>query len=249
MSDESRGEWPVELGLDDAAGPAPYMSSSARDAMVQRVLEGASLARPSRSRWALRSVAALLLVCIGGGSASAAVLWWIQSRREPTVVQPPAQPTRDQAARPVTTRAEAPAAAAPDAPAAPEVQPAVRTQGADDWFREANRLRRARRWRDADEAYGRAARHAASRDTAYVAYVASAGVRLEHLRDARGALARYRAALESSPRGALDEEIRLGIADAYRALGDRRREDDALRELLRLHPDSPLAAQARARLQ
>ena len=73
-------------------------------------------------------------------------------------------------------------------------------------------------------------------------------MRLEHLGDARGALARYRAAQQQLPRGALAEEIQWGIVEAERALGDREPERAALERFLRELPGSPLVDQAKARL-
>ena len=137
--------------------------------------------------------------------------------------------------------------------AAPVVEPAQRdkhsSRAPEDWLVEGNRLRAERRWAKADDAYTRAAQHAPNTQTAYVARVASGAVRLEHLGDARGALARYRAAQEQLPRGALAEEILWGIVEAERALGDRAREHAALERFLQEFPSSPLADQARARLE
>ncbi|HEY6879481.1 MAG TPA: hypothetical protein VI299_15750, partial [Polyangiales bacterium] len=226
----------------------------ARDALLHDVLAQAYPApahpAPARKSW-LWMAAAILMVCVGTGSASAAVLWYVRSHVEskpphaaemtrPKVVARHAEPALERARDAVV----APQPTATAAPAKP--RPATR---AEDWFREGNRLRAARRWKQADEAYGLAAQHATHEDSAYVAYVASAGVRLEHLGDARGALQRYRAALRASARGALDEEIRMGMADAFRALGDRAREREALEILLRDHPASALAEQARNRLR
>ncbi|HEX5660706.1 MAG TPA: hypothetical protein VFX59_26115 [Polyangiales bacterium] len=241
MSDE----WPDELSLDEGAGPAAYLSPAARDALVQDVLAQAYPVR-KRASWV---AAAIAVVCIGGGSASAAVLWY--ARSEPVVA--PATPS-PQVTKPRVPAVAEPAVAAPvvvePEPVAPTVAaPRPLVRAAEDWLREGNRLRAARRWKQADEAYGQAAQKAASDDAAYVAFVASAGVRLEHLNDARGALSRYRAALQASPHGALDEEIQFGIADAYRTLGDSTREQDALQAFLRAHPQSALVEQARARLR
>jgi TolA-binding protein len=137
--------------------------------------------------------------------------------------------------------------------AAAVVEPAQRdkhtSRAPEDWLVEGNRLRAERRWAKADDAYTRAAQHAPNTQTAYVARVASGAVRLEHLGDARGALARYRAAQEQLPHGALAEEILWGIVEAERALGDRAREHAALERFLREFPSSPLAGQARARLE
>jgi tetratricopeptide (TPR) repeat protein len=127
-------------------------------------------------------------------------------------------------------------------------EPRASTRAPEDWLVEGNRLRAERRWAKADDAYTRAALHAPNTQTAYVARVASGAVRLEHLGDARGALARYRAAQEQLPRGALAEEILWGIVEAERALGDRDREHAALERFLHEFPGSPLADQARSRL-
>jgi tetratricopeptide (TPR) repeat protein len=234
MSDE----WPDELRLDEGAGPAPYLSPSARDALVKNVLAQAYPPR-KRASWV---AAAIAVACIGGGSASAAVLWYAQ-HKQPAVVAPRPAPVVEAARAPVPPTVE-PAVLEPTV-----VVPRPPVRAAEDWLREGNRLRAARRWKQADEAYGAAAQKAVNDDAAYVAFVASAGVRLEHLSDARGALARYRAALKASPQGALDEEIRFGIADAYRALGDSAREREALQAFLRDHPQSPLVEQVRARLR
>jgi tetratricopeptide (TPR) repeat protein len=237
MSDQ----WPDELSLDDAAGPASYLSPAARDALLQDVLTKAY--PPRRRGWWM--AAAIALACVSGGSASAALLWYARTQHEPTAVVAPKPSHHSQKVETPVVEAVAPRVAS--APVEPKVTP--RPRAAEDWLREGNRLRGARRWEQADDAYGQAARRAVSDDAAYVALVASAGVRLEHLNDARGALARYRAALAAARHGTLDEEIRFGIADAYRALGDARRERRALQTFLRAHPQSPLAEQARARLR
>lgn len=238
MSDE----WPEQLRLDDNAGPAPYLQPSARDALVQSVLAQAYPAR-KRASWV---AAAIAVACIGGGSASAAVLWYARHEK-PAVVAP--KPPAVKAPRAIAAPAVEPTVLEPTLLEPTVVAPRPTVRAAEDWLREGNRLRAARRWKQADDAYGAAAQKAINDDAAYVAFVASAGVRLEHLDDARGALARYRAALKASPHGSLDEEIRFGIADAYRALGDSAHEREALEALLRDHPQSPLVEQARARLR
>jgi tetratricopeptide (TPR) repeat protein len=238
MSDE----WPEELRLDGSAGPAPYLQPSVRDALVENVLAQAYPAR-KRASWL---AAAIAVACIAGGSASAAVLWYAR-HDEPAVVAP--KPAAVAAPRVIAAPAVKPIVVEPSLLEPTPIAPRPTVRAAEDWLREGNRLRAARRWKQADDAYGAAAQEAISDEAAYVAFVASAGVRLEHLNDARGALARYRAALKASPHGALDEEIRFGIADAYRALGDAAREREALQTFLRDHPQSPLTEQARARLR
>ena len=81
-----------------------------------------------------------------------------------------------------------------------------------------------------------------------VAQLASATLHLEHLGDARGALATYRRALAARPGGELGEEARWGVAEATRALGDRAGEAAALAAFLDAHPGSALAPAAQRRL-
>jgi hypothetical protein len=85
-------------------------------------------------------------------------------------------------------------------------------------------------------------------DAAVVAEVASATLHLEHLGDAPGALAGYRRALAARPAGALGEEARWGIAEAFRAVGDAKGEAFALRVFLDTHPRSAMATAAKKRL-
>ena len=214
----------------------------------------AGSARPA-SRWGARSLAAAVLVaCVGAGSASAAVMWFGRTERPLPVSAPSVAAkahVRKASARPEPTT-EQPIEAALPAPAAlVEAEPAAHKASArapEDWLVEGNRLRIEQRWGRADAAYARAAQHAPHSQTAYVARVASVAVRLEHLGDARGALALYRAALHQAPRGALSEEIHWGIAEAYRALHDVPAERAALERFVREHPSSPLVKQAQARL-
>jgi len=117
----------------------------------------------------------------------------------------------------------------------------------EDLFALANRLRRKRDWRAADEVYGAIAGRVPGSDAAVVAEIASATLHVEQLRDAAGALEGYRRALVARPTGALAEDARWGIAEAQRALKDRHGELGALLEFLDRHPDSALAPAARRR--
>ena len=201
--------------------------------------------------------AAVLVVGATVGSASAAVLWYAKVRGTAPVTAnatPRGERVASSRRAPAPGKVETP----PADVAIPTEQPAASfaadettptPSSTEDWLVEGNRLRAAQRWRRADAAYARAVRTSPRSQSAYVARVASAAVRLEHLHDARGALGRYRAALRLQPAGPLSEEILFGIADAQRALGDRAAEQAALALFLREHPASPLAAQARARLE
>lgn len=265
---------PIELPLDADAGPAHYITRAKADAIILRALDeagfgaadvplaaaapsaaqGAASMRPRR-RWSAGwLVAAAAILCATVGSASAAVLWYARVRGpEPVATTPTPRGERVRVSR----RAPAPPSEAieptvspimPVESPSPSPAPKPAKRAPEDWLIEGNRLRAEKRWSSADEAYSRAVHGAPHSHSAYVAQVASAAVRLEHLHDARGALSRYRAALKQHPTGPLGEEIHYGIADAYRTLGDRAAEREALQLFLREHPGSALAAQARARL-
>ncbi len=212
--------------------------------------------KPSGRRWAARTsaAAALLLGCLAVGSASAAVLWYAREvmpraslPSQPEKARRTRAPRRD-APAPMPSVAPAPVLPIAEGPAQAET-PRPEPRAAEDWLVEGNRLRAEKRWHRADQAYERAFQGASKSQAAYVARVAAAAVRLEHLHDARGALALYAAALRQAPQGALSEEIRFGIAEAYRQLGDSSAERRALASFLREHPRSALAAQAKARLE
>ncbi|MET0342524.1 MAG: hypothetical protein ABW252_16080 [Polyangiales bacterium] len=201
-------------------------------------------------------VAAVLVLGATVGSASAAVLWYARVRGTAPVTAnatPRGERIASSRRAPAPGRNEpAPSAVEPPAPVPEPTETApVPTPASppEDWLIEGNRLRANKAWQRADDAYTRALRAAPHSQTAYVAQVASASVRLEHLHDPRGALRRYRAALRAHPGGPLNEEILFGIAEAERARGDRGAEQAALHAFLRAHPGSPLAAQARARLE
>lgn len=257
------GGFPRELSLDSSAGPAPYITRAKSEAMISAALDQAGFApaprcaepkletpprRTTSARYAAAAV--LLLAFVGVGSASAAVLWYVRAQRTPSLpVQVTEKPRAQADQAPRRTQTALPPVLVQPAPETERAVPAQRRRHApEDLLVEGNRLRASRRWAKADEAYTHAFESAPASPAAYVARVASAAMRLEHLHDPRGALARYRAALRQIPNGSLGEEIRLGIADAHRALGERDQERAALREFLRAHPSSPLAEQARARL-
>lgn len=149
---------------------------------------------------------------------------------------PRPRPRPERPARPAAGPAPAPAPELPaDAPA-------------EDVLALANQRRKQRAWREADVLYRRVVRAYPRTEAAVVAEVASATIRLEHLGDPAGALAGFRRALEARPAGALGEEARWGIAEAFRGVGDARGEAFALRVFLETHPGSAMAPAARKRL-
>jgi tetratricopeptide (TPR) repeat protein len=266
-----RSSWPSELVLDDQSGPAAHITRAKSEALISSALLAAGFderapaqlaealgterhvdtvrpAPPRRRGWLWQAAAVAAMCFVGMGSASAAVMLW-KRMVEPApaaapIVEKAPKPHRD---KPVVVQEAPVEEVAPPVEVAPAEKPhAIRAP--EDWLDDANGLRAKRKWRDADKLYARVVSTAPRSSAAYVARVASASVRLEHLHDPRGALARYRSALEQSPRGPLLEEIRFGIAESYRALGQRAEERKALESFVHDLPSSGLAKRAQARL-
>lgn len=116
----------------------------------------------------------------------------------------------------------------------------------DDLLQEANQLRGARRWSDAERTYLEVTSAYPGTHAAYVAQVAAANIRLERLNRAGAAARLFRAAIRIG--GPLDPEARDGLARALRRTGDRIGERRALEGLLERHPRSAYANRARERL-
>jgi hypothetical protein len=231
----------------------------------------APAARPPRRLAPVLAVALVAAAVVGAAAAVVTTRYLTLARTRPeappTPVAPePAPPAPAPAAAPeiqmepmITDSKPAPepsrtsrkhAVRAPDEPtAAPRPPPALPADApAEDVLALANQRRKEHAWRDADALYRRVIRRYPRTDAAVVAEVASATLHLEHLNDAAGALAGYRRALDARPAGALGEEARWGIAEAFRAVGDRKGEAFALRVFLQSHPRSAMAPTARKRL-
>ncbi len=265
---EKGGGFPHELRLDDAAGPAAHLPNKKADALISEALLAAGFGEarglsesspaeiaPLRRRRAMplwQVAAAVLLALVGVGSASAAVMWWAKKQAEPSAMEAPAQPklTKREKPRAVEAPPLEPEPITLDAieVEAPPMPHKTRSRKPEDWLEDGNHLRAQKAWRDADESYARAIYAAPQSSAAYVARVASAGLHLDHLRDPRGALGRYRGALKARPNGPLSEEARYGIAECYRALRNPEGERAALEEFVQKHPDAGLAAKARRRI-
>jgi tetratricopeptide (TPR) repeat protein len=254
---------PFELLTSLGEGPGPARRISARHAavLVRGALDAFGLPpepvsepKPSPATGAWKG-----LWVTGGGLVLAGVaalgLW----RANRPVAPPPAPPRvieapRGPEPRPAPPPPEAPAVveAAPPAapPAVPTTVPTAPTPAVEpeDLLRRANERRAAGQWREAESLYQRVLQGAPGTNAAYVALVASAGLRLEHLDDARGALRQYQQARRTRPHGMLGEEVDLGLAETWRALDEPRQEAQALTGFLQAHPDSPRAAAARRRL-
>ncbi len=238
--------------LDDRPGPARF-SPARRQAMIRGAIDAwqaersTSAAPPPRRRYGrVVAIAAATFALTG----AAAALWYgvaTTGQDEPSgtgAADPRSAVTGDPAgAAAEPTTAEALAAEQP----AP--RPAPESRAAQDLLQLANRMRGEGRWKQAEQTYGKVYLQYPGSMSGYVARVAAASIRLDHLGDARGALRLYREAVASRPGGALEVEARQGIARSWRRLGDREREREALGELLKKDASGPAAEQTRRRLE
>jgi tetratricopeptide (TPR) repeat protein len=175
-----------------------------------------------------------------------------------------AEPRRSPAAAEVpgarAPQAVQPAALPPSAPPAVKTEPSERPEPvpaksasearvAQDLLERANRLRGEGRYRAAERTYLRVVTQNPSGAAGYTARVAAAGLRLERLDDAKGALRLYDDALRASPSGPLTPEVHEGMAHAYRALQRPSDERSALLALLARQASGPAAERARQRLR
>lgn len=232
--------------LDERKGPALPLSERETEALLQAALDRALPARAApffrRRSFALLLAAALFMT----GISAALVLkrsGSIGSR--PSALAP--QPSSGQKLEVRPSSSAVPKAVPERAPVgdAPEEKSSMGAEHASsahantlDLLKAANQLRRQGRWADAERAYAQI--------PSPVAALAAASLRLEHLNDPRGALRLYQSALRAS---SLSAEAELGIADCYRALGDRAAEIAALRRLTSAHPDALFHERALRRLQ
>ncbi|WP_428262395.1 tetratricopeptide repeat protein [Haliangium sp.] len=217
-----------------------------------------------RSVWLL--AAALVFTA---GAATAGLYTWMQASRPPpktltraaaapeSAPEPEPEPELVPAPSPGDEPVRAPAADSSGERVGPgRVRPTPRTPrhraattSAAELLEQANRRRQARDWDRAEDLYQRVRNEHAGTHAAYVATVAAAGIRLDHLGDARGALRLYRAALRLGGDRALAEEARWGLAQTYRRLGRNAAERRALADFAANHPGSPRRAQVDARLR
>jgi TolA-binding protein len=273
MNDARSDEELFEFASLDADGPARPLSASAADALVANVLSGVG-APPSGSGsagagkaliGAKLAVGIATLVFVAGGGT----LMMREPRERfianaprpspalpeetvtsaPTIeVAPPAPPEPE----PVVERRPEPVIAARPEPErverpAPRLAPEAPVEAPADLLAEANRLRRAGSYREAESTYRRIVSLSPRSREAHVARVAAASIRLERLNDPRGAASLYREAQRGS--GGLAAEATFGLARASRALGDTNAEKQALRSLVERFPSSAYVRTATERLR
>jgi tetratricopeptide (TPR) repeat protein len=233
----------------DGDGPAGRIDAADARRIVEQALAGAQM-RPTartlhkRAGWLL--AAALVL------TGSAAAMYAAQravAPHEPTAAAAP----HALAPQPVELAAPPPAAQ-PVVKTARNEQPEPAKSTSDarsarDLLEHANRLRGEGRYRAAERTYLRVVAQNPSGAAGYAARVAAAGLRLEQLNDAQGALHLYEDALRASPAGPLAPEVHEGMAHAYRALARPSDERNALLALLARQASGPAAERARQRLR
>lgn len=274
--DDDQGFVDELFPLDEEPGPAPRMAATSATALIDGALDawqgaaapppdpGPGPSSPAGGLGAFGVGAAVLLAAVGVAATGHYLM-----PDEPDAVavvddgapdlEAPEAPSPS-VPEPVIEAAEVPAADPPalaqnavaaddDDPPSPLTKARRRAaRSAPDLLAQANELRRARNYRAAERTYLQVAARYGSSGSAYVARVAAASLRLEHLSNPRGAVALYREALRHRPGGNLDAEARYGLARAQRRLGQGAAERRTLEELLRRHPQAPFARRARSRL-
>lgn len=238
--------------LDEQSGPARISPQQAR-AMVINALDTwqhEGVRAPRRNKIKMVFLAAAI-VAFAGAAAGLFHAW--------TVNRQSGSGTPTQSMR---TSGRATSVATSEQQLGPEPLPAASNDRArrstkaretrkrvNDLLRTANQLRQQARWGDAEQTYRRVSIIYPKSPSAYVALIAAASIRLEQLKDARGALALYKQAVRIDPNGALDIEARMGIARAFQRLGKREREIKSLRRFLQKYDSGPVAQQAKQRLE
>jgi tetratricopeptide (TPR) repeat protein len=235
--------------LDDRDGPARRISAEEFDAAVEAAVDRALLPRRRLGR-KLPLLLAAAALCVTGLSAALFVTRPPWAGFSSSASTPPA--ARDTRAPGVTPPvASNPPAASAEPPAVAPVKaqgPAAsaRSPSAADLLQTANQLRRLGRWAEAERTYAQVASSYGGTSQGPVAALAAASLRLEHLGDPRGALRLYQTARRVS---SLAAEAELGIANSYRALGEREAEIGALRRVVSAYPQAMFREQAAARLK
>jgi tetratricopeptide (TPR) repeat protein len=258
MSTSEHEDDPLLLGLslDDRGGPARRISREQAAGMVDQALtswaiEQAVPPRPARMLPAMAVAAVVMLAMIGGASAAR---WYFGRAPEAAVVAPSSKP----ASRPqpkltrlpaLTVEAEDDASAEPETSKPRAARVAHEKAEPEDLLQRANQLRAAGRFQSAAETYALVYERYPRSLSAYAAQIAAASIELEHLGKPQHARKLFEGALASQPRGALDLEARQGLALSLRDLGRDRDEAEALRALIRIHPETPAARRAEARLK
>ena len=248
------------VSLDGEPGPALPITAGSAKRLVSQAVAAAQPVSPKR--FPLGAVAALLLVFIGVPATAAFVRYVVQA--PPKIAKKPkkirAQPQEKEVIKTTETPTPAPPQIVTAKPsrkkrrlkkrsrAAEVVSPSV-APSPEVLLKRAGRLRARRAWREAAEAYEMIVQKYPGHDVGYVASIAAAQIRLDHLDQLDKAIAGFDWALLHHPKAALSVEARWGRARAFRQKGDLQEEQTALKQLLAHHPNSTYADRARQRLK
>jgi hypothetical protein len=230
------------LALDAGAGPAAPIDGAKAAAMVKAAVDAAMPPPPvGGSGSGLKLLAAMTVVI--AAAIGTVMLWPKTEKVEMREMAPFTSPSPSPS---TATTTPTPTPTIPEVEVAipvhkPQPEGKVEKEKPEDLLKQANAARAKKDWKAADALYGRVM--AMGGAPAQVAAVASGTLHLEHLDDAKGAVARFKNGIG----GTASEEARWGLAQAYRALGDDAREAKALDDFLAHHADSPLAERARQR--
>jgi len=168
---------------------------------------------------------------------------------QPTAVSAPREPAPASPAPAAQPLAPAPTASTAE-PSSPARASSARKGGdASDLLLRANERRRQQRFAEAAALYQQVLGRYPGSEAAYVARVSAGMLYVERLRDPGRAQRLFQAALKQQPHGALNEEARLGLADAWRALGNPTQERAALQAFLQHHPQALARPHAERRLR
>jgi len=242
--------------LDDQPGPMKFSNKRA-DAILNHALDVWENERiQTKPRiFPFKRVALLAAAVFAVSSAAALTYVWSPAEKStpvaPREVPSPVQKKRSTRPQPppqeVSSEVEEPAVVPEKTVTRNHNKPAP--QRVDDLMQRANQLLQQKRWRDAEQTYYKVYKRYPGTMSAYVALVAAASIRLEHLDNPKGAIALYQYAIRSNPRGALDLEAHFGIAQSWRELGNRQQEISALETLLEKYQSGPTARNAQQRLE
>lgn len=214
-------------------------------ALIQRAMDRA-LSPGWEPKTRQRPLSVLLAAALFVGVAGAAFAA-VQAIPRGQVLDAPHTPSRIPSSTPsAVPRPAAPAVSAAPLPSPSAPQGPTPTLGPEALFSLGNAARRAGQSTQALAFYQELeSRYPASRE-ATTTHVIVAQILLARGRP-REALARFDVYLARG--GPLSEEARLGRAESWRALGDTTGEAQAWEELLRAHPQTIHAEQARIRLE
>lgn len=244
--------------LDAGLGPALPMDPLAFDRIVEQavetILDGSRTVERPRRPWQWLALAAIV-VASTAGAATLTARHFIVARApalassnvlvplgvNSKILHPPKHRSNDVDELPATATTSMPTSPSPSVPLPSPPKPAA----AEDRLAQANQLRQAGRWQEAEAAYLQIATHYAAAPEAEVASLAAAALRLEHLSDPQGALRLYESLAQG---GRLSVEARFGVARCQRALGNPAAEAAALAMVVELAPQSLQADRARQRL-